>query len=132
VFQVNGTTLAQFSNAEDVDIMLSDSIYKIQNIFSWTCVTVTDKNDTWSFIFIGRMARDKDKKGVSNGEFLATISENVSPYETVLSGQSHVNSSQRLVQFPPFKIPAISYKGAAAHRDIGDGQLLVSISGRCY
>lgn len=65
------------------------------------------------------MAQRKGKEGAPAGKFFAIISENVCRYEMVLQGQSHVNNSQKQVQFSAFEILAIPYKGAAAHHHTG-------------
>lgn len=68
-----------------------------------------------SINFTGSMARSKGKEGVPAGKVFAIISKNVSPHEMVLKGQCHVNNSQKPVQFSPFEILGISYKGTATH-----------------
>lgn len=93
-----------------VEITVLDSVCKTQ---SWC--NCHQLNILRSNIFISRMARNKGKEGVPAGEFFAIILENVSPYEMVQYGQSHVNNSQKQVQFLPFEIRVIPYKGAAAH-----------------
>lgn len=60
------------------------------------------------------MTRSKGKEGARADGFPATVSENVPPYEMVLEGQSHVNNSQKQVQFSSFEIPLISYTGQRA------------------
>lgn len=65
------------------------------------------------------MARSKSKEGAPGGGFLATISENVPPYEMVLEGQHHVNNSQKPVELCSLEILVIPYAGAAAHPPVG-------------
>lgn len=82
--------------------------------------------------FTGRMARSKGKEGVPAGRIFAIISEDVSPFEMVLSGQRHVNNSQRPVAVPPLEILAVSSEGTAARHTQGHGQLAASVSARGY
>lgn len=101
-----------------------DAIHQTEILLSWADATITGAfycHILLSRNFRSRMARSKGKERVPAGKIFAIVSENISPFEMVLSGQHHVNNSQRPVAFPPFEILAVSYEGIAAHHHAGPG-----------